>query len=164
MTFMLKTPAAFMALLVFSSSCRAAPTLDSDFRVQAVLSEMMLIAETCQEQDEYNVALRKRLNVFLPARERIRSHFMKRGGEKAFDRYITELANAQSQESMKLYGAQFCEYRHQVIDDIARGDDPLEVFRAEELVDTMSTVPHSRKWSGSESIPKKTRGASQIQR
>lgn len=82
----------------------------STFEVQALRSEMMVLATGCHENDRYNVFIR-RYQADLQANEReIDAYFKQRYGRAAqteHDRFVTELANAMSRQGSDL-GGDFC--------------------------------------------------------
>ena len=79
----------------------------STFEVQALRSEMMVLATWCHEAKRYNAFIR-RFKVGLQANERAMSaYYQVRGGQVAHDRFVTDLANAMSEHAIG-QGASFC--------------------------------------------------------
>ena len=78
--------------------------------VSALVSQLQLITMTCGTRNQYN-ALIPRLRPALATKEKNLSAFFKRAygkrGQTEHDKYITELANLQSQLALKS-GDQFC--------------------------------------------------------
>ena len=82
----------------------------SAFEVQALRSELMVLATGCHEDDEYNAFIR-RFQADLQSNERaINAYFQHRYGRAAqteHDRFVTDLANAISRQGTAL-GGDFC--------------------------------------------------------
>jgi hypothetical protein len=79
----------------------------STFEVQALRSEMMVLATSCREAKRYNAFIR-RFKAGLQANERAMSaYYQARGGQVAHDRFVTDLANAMSEHAIG-QGASFC--------------------------------------------------------
>jgi hypothetical protein len=82
----------------------------SAFEVQALRSELMVLATGCHDDDRYNAFIR-RYQADLQANERtINSYFQHRYGKAAqveHDRFVTDLANAISRQGSDL-GGDFC--------------------------------------------------------
>src|ERR1700761_5992471 len=83
----------------------------SAFEVQALRSELMVLATGCHEDDRYNAFIR-RYQADLQANERAIDAYFKRrygrSGQTEHDRFVTELANAMSRQGSDL-GGDFCE-------------------------------------------------------
>src|SRR3978361_1391132 len=82
----------------------------SAFEVQALRSELMVLATGCHDDDRYNAFMR-RYQPDLQANERDIIAYFKhrygRGGQVEHDRFVTELANAISRQGSDL-GGDFC--------------------------------------------------------
>ena len=82
----------------------------SAFEVQALRSELMVLATGCHDDDRYNAFIR-RYQADLQANERaIDAYFKHRYGKSAqveHDRFVTDLANAISRQGSDL-GGDFC--------------------------------------------------------
>jgi hypothetical protein len=82
----------------------------SAFEVQALRSELMVLATGCHDDDRYNAFIR-RYQADLQANERaIDAYFKHRYGKSAqveHDRFVTDLANAISRQGTDL-GGDFC--------------------------------------------------------
>lgn len=85
-------------------------TDQSAFEVQALRSELMVLATGCHEDERYNAFIR-RYQPDLQANERIIDAYFKhrygRSGQTEHDRFVTELANAMSRQGSDL-GGDFC--------------------------------------------------------
>jgi hypothetical protein len=82
----------------------------SAFEVQALRSELMVLATGCHDDDRYNAFIR-RYQPDLQANEKmINAYFQHRygrAGQTEHDRFVTELANAISRQGSDL-GGDFC--------------------------------------------------------
>jgi hypothetical protein len=82
----------------------------SAFEVQALRSELMVLATGCHNDEQYNAFIR-RYQADLQANERtINAYFQHRYGKAAqveHDRFVTDLANAISRQGSDL-GGDFC--------------------------------------------------------
>jgi hypothetical protein len=82
----------------------------SAFEVQALRSELMVLATGCHDDEQYNAFIR-RYQMDLQANERsINAYFQHRYGRAAqveHDRFVTDLANAISRQGSDL-GGDFC--------------------------------------------------------
>ena len=82
----------------------------SAFEVQALRSELMVVATGCHDDERYNAFIR-RFQADLQANERaINTYFQHRYGRAAqteHDRFVTDLANAISHQSSDM-GGDFC--------------------------------------------------------
>ncbi len=88
----------------------ASLTDQSAFEVQALRSELMVLATGCHDDEQYNAFIR-RYQPNLQANERdIDAYFRHRygrSGQTEHDRFVTELANAMSRQGSDL-GGDFC--------------------------------------------------------
>jgi len=82
----------------------------SAFEVQALRSELMVLATGCHNDDQYNAFIR-RFQSDLQANERLITAYFQhrygRAGQTEHDRFVTELANAMSRQGSDL-GGDFC--------------------------------------------------------
>src|ERR1700680_3126488 len=82
-------------------------TDQSAFEVQALRSELMVLATGCHNDDQYNAFIR-RYQPDLQANERAIDAYFKhrygRSGQIEHDRFVTELANAISRQGSDLGG------------------------------------------------------------
>jgi hypothetical protein len=88
--------------------------------VSALVSQLQLITMTCHTRTQYN-ALIPRLRPALATKEKNLNAFFKRAyGKQAqteHDRYITELANLQSQQALRS-GDRFCSMSSSIFDQV----------------------------------------------
>ena len=98
----------------------ARPAEKAAIDVSALLSELQLITMTCNTRDKYN-ALIPHLRPALATKEKNLSAFFKRAygkrGQTEHDKYITELANLQSQLALKS-GNRFCSINSDTFDQV----------------------------------------------
>ena len=103
----------------------------SAFEVQALRSELMVLATGCHDDDRYNAFIR-RYQPDLQANERaINAYFQHRYGKAAqfeHDRFVTELANAISRQGSDL-GGDFCPRNGLIFNEV------LALQSANELTD-----------------------------
>jgi hypothetical protein len=103
-----------VSLLVSQSAFAAAPCASASdqaaFDVQALRSELMVVATGCHDDDQYNAFIR-RYQPDLQANERqISTYFQHRygrNGQTEHDRFVTDLANAISRQGSDI-GGDFC--------------------------------------------------------
>jgi hypothetical protein len=82
----------------------------SAFEIQALRSEMVVLATGCGEQDRYNRVLTKFQAELRANEQAVAAYFRKTYGRSAqaeYDRFITDMANARSTAGMRL-GSDFC--------------------------------------------------------
>jgi hypothetical protein len=101
----------------------------SAFEVQALRSELMVLATGCHDDDEYNAFIR-RYQPDLQANEKlINAYFQHRYGRAAqteHDRFVTELANAVSRRGSDL-GGDFCPRNGMVFHEVLSLQNPTEL-------------------------------------
>jgi hypothetical protein len=92
----------------------------SAFEIQALRSELMVLATGCNEDQRYNAFMRK-FQGDLQANERaIAAYFKKhygRGAQSAHDRFVTDMANARSSMGTQL-GTDFCPRNAQIFAEL----------------------------------------------
>jgi hypothetical protein len=101
------------------------------FNVRALQSQLMMAALTCGQQDEYNMFVQRHQRTLSDAHQRIASHFGRMygsAGEEQLDRYITDLANAQSQDGMR-QGSSFCHHMKPFFQEAMALRDAREITR-----------------------------------
>jgi hypothetical protein len=96
------------------------PAERAAFNVQALRSEMMVLATGCSDDAQYNAFIH-RYQPELQANERdIDAWFKKKFGKRAqseHDRFVTDLANAQSSAGTKL-GSDFCPHHAMMFQEV----------------------------------------------
>jgi hypothetical protein len=103
----------------------------SAFEIQALRSELMVLATGCHDDERYNAFIR-RYQGDLQANERaINAYFQHRYGKRAqfeHDRFVTDLANAMSRQGSDL-GGDFCPRNGLIFNEV------LALQSANELTD-----------------------------
>jgi hypothetical protein len=98
----------------------ARPSEKTAIEASAVVSQLQLITMSCGTRDRYN-ALIPRLRPALATKEQNLSAFFKRAygkrGQTEHDKYITELANLQSEFALKS-GDRFCTINAGIFDQV----------------------------------------------
>jgi hypothetical protein len=98
----------------------ARPAEKAAVDVSALLSELQLVTLTCQTRDKYN-ALIPHLRPALATKEKNLSAFFKRAygkrSQTEHDKYITELANLQSEFALKT-GDRFCSINSSMFEQV----------------------------------------------
>lgn len=92
------------------------------FEIEALKSELMVVATTCKgaAEDRYNDFVRKYQPALVTSNRMLGQYFTKlhgRGGQRATDIYITELANARSNNARQL-GSDFCSRNMGLFDEV----------------------------------------------
>ncbi len=88
----------------------ASPVDQSAFEVQALRSELMVLAMGCHDDDRYNAFMRRYQPDLMSNEKAIDAYFKRAYGRSAqteHDRFVTDLANAISREGTRL-GGDFC--------------------------------------------------------
>ena len=101
----------------------------SAFEVQALRSELMVLATGCHTNDQYNAFIR-RFQSDLQANERLITvyfqHRYGRAGQTEHDRFVTELANAMSRQGSDL-GGDFCPRNGLIFNEVLALNTPAEL-------------------------------------
>lgn len=102
------------------------------FDVRALQSQMMVVALVCERQDDYNAFVERHQRGLLAAYQQLTSHFRRlygaAAGEVERDRYVTELANTQSQEQVR-HGPSFCRNMEPFVRQALAARDTGEISR-----------------------------------
>jgi hypothetical protein len=79
------------------------------FEVRALQSQLMVAALSCNQDNAYNAFVRKFQSDLAGSYNTIQSHYRRGGanGQRNLDQYITQLANAHSQDGIR-QGSHFC--------------------------------------------------------
>jgi hypothetical protein len=126
-------------------------TDQSAFEVQALRSELMVLATGCHDDEQYNAFIR-RYQPDLQANERaIDAYFKARYGRLAqteHDRFVTELANELSHQGSNL-GGDFCPRNGMIFNEVLALQSPTQLASyaaGKDLVPTSVTtctpIPH----------------------
>lgn len=80
------------------------------FELAALKTELMVVATTCDQEENYNAFIRRYQSSLSSNDQAVIRHFTgrdRRAGQKANDAFITNLANSRAQEANRI-GADFC--------------------------------------------------------
>lgn len=92
----------------------------SAFEVRALQTHLMVGALSCGMHDRYNAFVTRWQSDLASAHRNLSSYFNRAaGGQRALNEYITSLANAQSQEGIRL-GSHFCGKVGPMFDQVMR--------------------------------------------
>ena len=142
--------AAALALIpgmASAQSCMPAAEKAS-FDVRALQSQLMVVAITCEMQDDYNRFVTRFQPQLATAYRGVAAHFRRTGGrngQRDLDQYITGLANGQSQVGIA-QGQYFCGNQRAVFQQaLAAGsaDDLARISVQREIPNIISTAPCS---------------------
>lgn len=89
------------------------------FELEALKSELMVVATTCKgnNEDRYNAFVNKYRQALVASNRELGSYFARRGGQRQQDVFITELANARSNNARQL-GSDFCSRNSGLFDEV----------------------------------------------
>lgn len=103
--------AAVVATPVLAQSCLQ-PTERTAMEVRALQSQLMVAALSCNQTDQYNAFVTRNQRDLSDAYKSVTAHFKRVHGnvqgQRQLDNYITQLANAQSQDGIG-QGSTFCQ-------------------------------------------------------
>ncbi len=101
----------------------------SAFEVQALRSELMVLATGCHSNAQYNAFIH-RFQADLQANERLINAYFQhrygRAGQTEHDRFVTELANAMSRQGSDL-GGDFCPRNGLIFNEVLALNSPSEL-------------------------------------
>jgi hypothetical protein len=110
----LVTAVAALSLITSQSAFAARPCTSlsdqSAFEVQALRSELMVLATGCHDDDSYNAFIRRYQPELQANEKQVSAYFQHRfgrAGQTEHDRFVTDLANAMSRQGSDL-GGDFC--------------------------------------------------------
>jgi hypothetical protein len=92
-----------------TSACMQ-PAEKTAFDIRALQSQLMVVALTCGQQDDYNAFVTRHQSELAGAFRNVAGHFRRTSGaqhQRHLDQYITNLANGQSQVGISR-GSFFC--------------------------------------------------------
>jgi hypothetical protein len=101
----------------------------SAFEVQALRSELMVLATGCHDDDRYNAFMRRFQNDLQGNEKAINAYFQHRYGRAAqteHDRFVTDLANAISRQGSDL-GGDFCPRNGIIFNEVMALDSSAEL-------------------------------------
>jgi opacity protein-like surface antigen len=101
--------AAVVATPVLAQTC-VQPAEKTAFEIRALQSQLMVAALSCQQDEQYNTFVRQYQSELGNAYRGINAHYRRTAGARgqtSLDGYITQLANAHSQDGIR-QGSNFC--------------------------------------------------------
>lgn len=102
-----------------ATPCGHSPAHEA-FNVQALKSELMVTALSCNAQDRYNAFVAKFRSNLLNEEQKLNTYFRTtygRSAQREHDDYITQLANVQSEKGLSA-GTIFCQQRLAMFDEV----------------------------------------------
>ncbi len=117
-------------------SCTA-PDDRTAFDVEGLKSELMVTALACKQQDKYNAFMRTYQPAVASEEADLHAYFKRaygRASTKAYDDYISNLANVQEQDGLKA-GTAFCDNLPNMFDEV------MSLHSAAELPDYAKSQP-----------------------
>jgi hypothetical protein len=121
------------AALLASGPALAAPGCASsadqqNFEIEALKTELMVVATTCKgaAEDKYNAFVRRYQPQLLAANQGVTGYYSRRGGSRANDYFITELANARSNQARAL-GSDYCARNSGMFDEVMSLSGPQDL-------------------------------------
>jgi len=109
------------------------PAEQTAFQVRALQSQLMVVAITCGNQDDYNRFVTTNQPDLAAAYRTVANHFRRVGsGQRGTDAFITDLANRQSQVAIT-QGTLFCRNQVPLFQQVSglRGQQALAQFSAQ---------------------------------
>lgn len=106
-----------------------APSARAAFDVQALRSEIMVLATGCSDDSQYNAFIERYKPALMANEHAIDDWFRHKYGRRAqyeHDRFVTELANAQSDAGTKL-GSEFCPHNGVIFHEVMALQDAAEL-------------------------------------
>jgi hypothetical protein len=140
----------------------AKPAEKAAFDMASLKSELMVTALSCSSQERYNAFVLRYRNDLVGAEKNLSNFFSRgygRSAQQEHDNYITNLANAQSQDGIRA-GTAFCQANLVMFDDVMKlrngGDlpkyattktlfQPLAVSECSSANETASAAPVGKK-------------------
>lgn len=106
-----------------TATCSNSPSHEA-FNIEGLKSELMVTALSCQAQNQYNAFIGQFRPIVSNQETKLKNYFRSNYGkrstkayQKAYDDYITQLANVQSSQGLKA-GTVFCLQRMSMFDEI----------------------------------------------
>lgn len=131
--------------MVSAQSCMP-PAEKASFDVRALQSQLMVVAITCEMQDDYNRFVTKFQPQLATAYRGVQGHFRRTGGrngQRDLDQYITGLANGQSQVGIA-QGQYFCGNQRAVFQQALAANsanDLAQITVQREIPNIINTAP-----------------------
>jgi hypothetical protein len=105
------------------------PAERTAFDIEGLKSELMVTALTCKDQDQYNAFMARYQPMVAAEEHDLNAYFKRSYGrlyQKAYDDYISNLANVQSEDTLKA-GSAFCANLPAMFDEVMSLHDPSEL-------------------------------------
>jgi hypothetical protein len=96
------------------------PSARAAFDVQALRSEMMVLATGCSDDSQYNAFIERYRPALMANEQEMDSWFKRNFGRRAqteHDRFVTDLANAQSSAGTQM-GTEFCPHNGVIFQEV----------------------------------------------
>jgi len=119
------------------------PAEKTGFDVRALQSQLMVVAITCGNQDDYNRFVTSNQPDLAAAYRSLFAHFRRTGGgQRATDAFITDLANRHSQVGIQ-QGSLFCQNQMPLFQQVSalRGQQALAQFSTERQIPNQYQPP-----------------------
>ncbi|WP_421995381.1 hypothetical protein [Roseococcus sp.] len=117
------------SLAFAQSSVCVQPVEKTAFDIRALQSQLMVVALTCGQQDDYNTFVTRHQSDLAAAFRNVASHFRRTAGashQRLLDQYITNLANGQSQVGISR-GSFFCREQAPIFQQATAATSPAEL-------------------------------------
>lgn len=111
-----------------TSACMQ-PAEKAAFDIRALQSQLMVVALTCGQQDDYNAFVTRHQRELATAFRNVAGHFRRTSGaqhQRNLDQYITNLANGQSQVGISR-GSFFCREQGALFQQATAASTPAEL-------------------------------------
>lgn len=132
--------------IAFAQSACLQPAEKTAFDIRALQSQLMVVALTCGQQDDYNAFVNRHQRELAAAFRNVAGHFRRTAGaqhQRQLDQYITNLANGQSQVGIAR-GSFFCREQGGLFQQATAASGPAELAQlsvAREVPQAISTPP-----------------------
>jgi len=157
------------ALLAFTPGLAAARCATENeqraFEIEALKTELMVVATTCKgaNEDRYNAFVRRYQPTLVSANQGVSSYYARRGGPRANDFFITELANARSNQARQL-GSDYCSRNAGLFEEVMSLSGPQDLGPYAATKDLLSSGVSSCAAGGSSSPAAPARTAAKAKR
>lgn len=151
-----------------SSACLQ-PAEKTAFDIRALQSQLMVVALTCGQQDDYNAFVTRHQGDLASAFRNVASHFRRTAGaqhQRMLDQYITNLANGQSQVGISR-GSFFCREQGGLFQIATAATSPAELSQLSvqrEVPQAITTPPCPDRPAPAATRSRATRSAPAAQR
>ncbi len=122
------TPSVAFAQRAPAAACLQ-PVEKTAFDIRALQSQLMVVALTCGQQDDYNAFVTRHQSDLASAFRNVAGHFRRTAGaqhQRQLDQYITNLANGQSQVGIAR-GSFFCREQTPLFQQAIAASSPAQL-------------------------------------